>query len=221
MLRCSCYIAVCAGSALGWPGCSAGWCLRSSTDPSSPTDACSGSPGRTRPGQQKLPRLLATRPRSVLWTHNAPVLDQGDLGACTGFALAQCLNAARFVASRPKRRYLNAQYGRLLYAKATTLDEFPGQWPTQDTGSSGLAVAKAGVTLGYLQGYDHGFGVDYTASALQLQLGITGVNWYSDMYEPGSDGFLHVGAAEGRARVDAARRQLSVGVLHVAQPLVG
>ena len=53
------------------------------------------------------------------------------------------------------------------------LDEFPGQWPTQDTGSSGLAVAKAGVTLGYLQGYDHGFGVDHTASAL-LPGSITG-----------------------------------------------
>lgn len=132
----------------------------------------------------------AVQPRSVLWTHRAPVLDQGSLGSCTGNALAQCLNTTKFVESRPRRRYLDEQMARLLYSKATALDNFPGQWPTQDTGSSGLGVAKAGVQLGYLSGYDHAFGFDHFAATLALQPVIVGTNWYSGMFDPASTGFV-------------------------------
>lgn len=142
------------------------------------------------PRSRAYPARRVVRPKSVLWTHRAPVLDQGDLGSCTGNALAQCLNATKFAASRPRRRYLDEQYARLLYAKATVLDTFPGQWPTQDTGSSGLAVAKAGVQLGYLTSYEHAFGFDHFAAALALQPVIIGTNWYSGMFDPDSDGFV-------------------------------
>lgn len=142
------------------------------------------------PKSRNYPARKAVRPRSVLWPHNAPVLDQGDLGSCTGNALAQCLNTAFFAKSRPKRKYLDEQYARLLYAKATVLDDIQGAWPPSDTGSSGLAVCKAGVALGYLTAYHHSFGVDHAAQTLQSQPLITGVNWYSDMYEPDSRGFI-------------------------------
>jgi hypothetical protein len=142
------------------------------------------------PRSRQYPARKATQPRSVLWTHRAPVLDQGDLGSCTGNALAQCLNTTKFVQSRPGRRYLDEQYARLLYAKATVLDTFPGAWPPTDTGSSGLGVAKAGVALGYLTRYEHAFGFDHFAAALTLQPVIVGTNWYSTMFDTDSDGFV-------------------------------
>jgi hypothetical protein len=142
------------------------------------------------PQSKVYPARRAARPRTVLWDHHAPVLDQGDLGSCTGNALAQCLNTTKFAASRPKRRYLDESYARLLYAKATVLDDFPGQWPTNDTGSSGLAVAKAGVALGYLSAYQHAFGFVHFAEAIQLQPVIIGSNWYDAMFEPDTRGFV-------------------------------
>lgn len=140
------------------------------------------------PKSREYPARRAVKPKSVLWTHTAPVLDQGDLGSCTGNALAQCLNTAHFSASRPKRKYLDEQYARLLYAKATVLDDIPGAWPPTDSGSSGLGVAKAGVALGYLSAYTHAFGFGHFTAALQLQPVIVGTNWYNDMFTPGKDG---------------------------------
>lgn len=35
---------------------------------------------------------LATTQRSVLWGHHAPVLDQGELGSCTGNAFEMLLS---------------------------------------------------------------------------------------------------------------------------------
>jgi len=106
--------------------------------------------------------------------------------------LAQCLNTSKFTASRPKRHYLDESYARLLYAKATTLDNIPGQWPTNDTGSSGLAVAKAGKALGYLTGYQHAFGFDHFLAAIQLQPVIVGTNWYQDMFDIDGQGYVSV-----------------------------
>jgi hypothetical protein len=129
--------------------------------------------------------------RTVLWSHTAPVLDQGELGSCTGNALAQCLNTTHFKASR--KRYLDEAAAKALYSKATTLDDVPGAYPPQDTGSSGLAVCKAGVQLGYLSGYQHAFGFDHFIGALQLSPVIVGTNWYQGMYDVDSMGFITPG----------------------------
>lgn len=147
------------------------------------------------------PARRAVRLRTVLWPHHAPILDQSDLGSCEGNSLAQLLNTTKFVKSRPRGRYLDENAARSLYSEATALDNFPGQWPTEDTGTSGLAVCKAGVNQGYLTRYDHAFGIDHTTAALQLQPLITGINWYNDMFEPDSKGFLHPigGLAGGHA----------------------
>lgn len=145
------------------------------------------------PRSRGYPARRATRPKSVLWAHSAPVLDQGSLSSCTGNALAQCLNTAYFATSRPKRKYLDEQYARLLYAKATLLDEFPGTWPPNDSGSSSIGVCKAGVALQYLTGYTHSFGFDHFLGTIQTQPVIAGINWYSAMDDPDRDGFIRVG----------------------------
>lgn len=145
------------------------------------------------------PARRATQPRTVLWTHSAPVLDQGDLGSCTGHALAQCLNTGRFRSARGTRgRYLDHAAARALYASATVLDDFPGAWPPHDTGSSGLAVCKAGVRAGYLAGYQHAFGFDHFAAALAISPVIVGTTWTDAMFTPDADGFIHPsGSAAG------------------------
>lgn len=123
--------------------------------------------------------------RSRLWDHDAPVLDQGDLGACTGFATAQLLNCsamalARRAATR-STKYLGAQHALKIYSRATQLDAFPGEYLPEDTGSSGLAVAKAAKEFGFLTSYRHAFGFQHFLTAIQMAPVIVGTYWYEDM----------------------------------------
>jgi hypothetical protein len=134
--------------------------------------------------------------RSVLWPHDAPVLDQGNLGSCTGNALAQAINTDYFAKCR--NRYLTEHDAVDLYSAATRVDDAPGVYPPTDTGSSGLAVCKAGVKAGYLSGYRHTFSFSAFTGALQLSPVIVGVNWYDDMMTPDKRGFVHpTGALAG------------------------
>src|SRR5581483_9492938 len=64
-------------------------------------------------------------------------LDQGQLGSCTGNAAAGALNTVPL--HRTGGRVLTETQARDLYALATRLDGFEGEWPPTDTGSSGLA----------------------------------------------------------------------------------
>ena len=140
-------------------------------------------------------RRFAVKPapvlRTVLWRHNAPVLDQGDLGACTGFALAQLLNTQAFAKSRGAAgAYLSEANALSLYEMATVLDDIPGAYPPIDTGSSGLAVCKAGVAQGYLASYRHAFGFEQFLSAIQRGPVIVGTDWFTGMEETGADFFI-------------------------------
>ena len=92
----------------------------------------------------------------IRWAHYGTVLDQGDIGACTGFAMAQCLNSGRL---HEGHRQLGADDALALYSSATRLDSVPGHYPPDDTGSSGLAVAKAAKAAGYIRSYTHAFGL--------------------------------------------------------------
>jgi hypothetical protein len=130
--------------------------------------------------------------RSVLWGHHAPVLDQGQLGSCTGNAMAQLLNTDPFTKSRAavKAGFLNEQDALKLYHDATVLDGFPGTYPPDDTGSSGLGVAKAAKKEGFISVYNHAFGLTHFLAALQLQPVIVGTDWTDGMFKPNKKGFV-------------------------------
>jgi hypothetical protein len=128
--------------------------------------------------------------KTTLWAHRAPVLDQGQVGSCTGNALAQCLNTDYFTA--PRNRYLDEHDALLLYSKATRLDPFPGHYPPDDTGSSGNAVCKAGRALGYLQSWKWTFSFTSFLSALQTQPLIVGTAFYEGMENPDSNGLVEL-----------------------------
>lgn len=142
------------------------------------------------PRSWNFPVRQATKPKTVLWDHKAPVLDQGQLGSCTGNALTQCLNTEFFTASRPGGGYLDELDAIDLYSKATELDDIDGTYPPDDTGSSGIGVCKAGVSLKYLTGYTHPMGLDDVCGALTLSPLIVGVDWYYAMEETDARGFV-------------------------------
>lgn len=118
------------------------------------------------------------------------VLDQGDLGSCTGNAITGVLNTLPFHV-RATRLKTEDDAVRL-YSEATRLDAFPGSYPPNDTGSSGLAACKAAKKEGLIAGYRHAFGVEAALSALMAGPVITGVSWYEGFDNPDVQGRVRV-----------------------------
>lgn len=130
---------------------------------------------------------------SVLWKHYGPVLDQGRVGSCTGNATAQALNSQTLHV--PRSKYMTEDAALKIYSRATELDGFAGTYPPDDTGSSGLAACKAAAEMGLVSRYEHAFGIDHMAAALQVGPVMLGTNWYESMFNPDD---------QGRVRVDGA-----------------
>lgn len=144
---------------------------------------------------RNFPAPTAAVIQTVLWSHRAPILDQGNLGSCTGNALAQLINTTKFALARLRvhnRRYLKEPEAIDFYKRATVIDPFFGSYPPDDTGSDGLSVTKAGMEQGYFSSYTHPFGFDHFLGAIQLQPVIVGTNWYDDMFDTNSKGFVSV-----------------------------
>ncbi|QEM41578.1 hypothetical protein SEA_FORZA_111 [Gordonia phage Forza] len=135
-----------------------------------------------------------TVPETRLWINNAPVLDQGSLGSCTGHAMAQWENVTR--TTEGLAEWLTDSDAVDLYSEATKHDEFPGEYPPVDTGSSGLAVAKAAQAKGYISGYRHAFGFKQTLIALQISPVLVGTVWLENMNKPDDQLLLHVSGEE-------------------------
>jgi hypothetical protein len=137
---------------------------------------------------------------SVIWTRNAPTLNQGNIGSCTGNAMAQMLNCAIFAPCRKAVRgndgWLNEKDALGLYSLATHLDGFGSDqyYPPNDEGSSGLGVAKAAQQDGYVDTYAHCYTLPQVQAALAVQPVIAGVSWTNSMFSPDSvTGILPVG----------------------------
>jgi hypothetical protein len=126
-------------------------------------------------------KLLAKGPQSVTYARHCPPFDQGDLGSCTGNAMAGVLMTDPLWA--PGRMLAESDAVRL-YSEATHLDKIRGNYPPDDTGSSGLAVAKAAKKEGWIKGYEHSFSLDQLQHGLSQRPGITGINWYTSFDSP-------------------------------------
>lgn len=128
------------------------------------------------------PAERAPKIRDVRHKREVPIFDQGDLGSCTGNALGGLLATGPFVRSDGFRP--NEATCVLFYEMATRIDGVPGVYPPNDTGSSGLAVAKAAKNAGFVRGYRHAFGLEHALEALTLAPILIGSNWYSGMDDP-------------------------------------
>ena len=120
--------------------------------------------------------------------HGDP-FNQGDLGSCTGNATAGAINTEPFYL---EGRDLVESDAVAIYELASALDNIPGAYPPDDTGSSGLAAAKAAVEKGYISAYKHAFSVEEALAALQQTPLITGVSWYESFDTPNPDGLVSI-----------------------------
>lgn len=148
-------------------------------------------PGRGRlgrhiehdPSSRAFAIVDATHIASQVWQRHCDPFDQGDLGSCTGNAMAGLLMTGPFF--RPER-ILDEDAAVSLYEAATALDRIPGTYPPDDTGSSGLAVAKAAERAGFIPGYSHAFSLHGLLSGLQHGPVIVGMSWYEGFDAPTS-----------------------------------
>lgn len=129
---------------------------------------------------------------TVLWKRRSPILNQLEIGRCTGNALAGVLGTEPFY--RPSLLVDEALADKL-YRLATRLDNIPGIYPPDDTGSSGLAVCKAGKKLGLIAGYAHAFSIEDTIAALQRGPVIGGFNWYAGFDKPDANALISIAGA--------------------------
>lgn len=112
-----------------------------------------------------------------------PEPDQ-PVGCCTGVGEAMMGNA---VGNRVRGAVLDMDDALAIYRFATSLDPFPGTYPPEDTGSSGLAAAKAAVRLGYATRYEWFFGLDAILRGLQDGPISFGGWWTWDMFRATAD----------------------------------
>jgi len=152
----------------------------------------------------------AKKPRSYSWRCSS-YLNQGQEGACVGFAWAHELSA------RPSEvRGVDAGIARGIYKKAQTLDEWKGE---EYEGTSVLGGIKAVQALypNLIGEYRWAFGIDDVISTLSY-FGpvVLGINWYSGMSIPDSRGLIKpTGAKRGghailARSVSLARREITL-----------
>lgn len=131
---------------------------------------------------------------SKAWRRYGTVLDQGDLGSCTGNAGIHALNSVPL-------HVIGAVTGKepdavSLYASATRVDEFPGFYDpadpanSEDTGSSGLAISKVLQSQGRIAAYEWAFGLDHVLGAAMRGPLMVGTDWREDMFWPDATGLV-------------------------------
>ena len=128
---------------------------------------------------------------SVIHDRKTPILDQGNLGSCTGNMMTGAIGTLPIYQSG-NNWTLNESLAVKIYSAATVIDNAPGQYPPNDTGSDGLSVAKIAKQLGYISGYQWAFGLQAALSALQNGPVGTGVNWYSSFDHPDANGIVSI-----------------------------
>jgi len=127
-------------------------------------------------------------------------LNQGEIGSCPGNGAAGCINSDPVYSAIVQNQLggdenfapLTEDGALKIYELATQLDNIPGVYPPDDTGSTGLAAAKAAVKLGYVKAYRHCFNVDVAISALMQRPVMTGVNWYEGFDTPDANGLVEI-----------------------------
>jgi len=131
------------------------------------------------------------------------ILDQGQLGSCTGNAGVSCLYHEPILASADLpawNRYTENEAGAVaLYSDATSKDPYAGSYPPDDTGSDGLTVCQILKAAGDISGYQAALDLESSLEALMVGPGVTGIPWYNSMFDPGPGGLLSVSANSGLA----------------------
>lgn len=134
------------------------------------------APRRAEPAADKRHRIYGSR------------LDQGQVGACTGFAGAAMCNASPLRQTIAPAKTKTSADGLDFYRGATRRDPFPGEWEPNDTGSSGLAVCQELQARGLITGYEWAFGFAHGLSVITAKPLMQGTWWTEAMFTPDADG---------------------------------
>ena len=135
------------------------------------------------------PELLVSK----MWVRHGGILDQLDLGSCTGNAELGALECDPCYAALPAGHpALDEALAVKIYSAATALDPFPGAYPPDDTGSDGPDAAKAAKQLGLISGYLHCLSLADVLDALEDHPVCLGSNWYDSMDSPDSSGLVTI-----------------------------
>jgi hypothetical protein len=123
-----------------------------------------------------------------------PIMDQGNVGSCTGHAGTAAIAYEAFWdysadAIGPGDPHVYAEH---LYSDATKVDPWPGAWLPDDTGSDGLSIAKVLQARGLISGYQHATSLEAALTALAQRPVMIGSNWLEGMYTTGPDGQMTV-----------------------------
>jgi hypothetical protein len=136
------------------------------------------------------------RPTSaILWPRSIPVLDQGQVGSCTGNACVGVLatnpnDDAALVATGV---VLDEAEALTIYSAAEVIDG-DGPYPPNDNGSSGLSAAQAAKNAGLCSGYQHALTVEEAYTAIGVGPFMVGSNWYSSFDSPDASGVVTIAA---------------------------
>jgi hypothetical protein len=132
---------------------------------------------------------------SVQWERVIPVLDQGNVGSCTGNACTGILGTlpddADLSALIAAGLVLDENEALSLYSAAETIDG-DGPYPPNDNGSSGLSVAQAAKNAGLCSGYLHALSVAAAHSAIQAGPFMVGSDWYDSFDTPDANGLVAI-----------------------------
>jgi hypothetical protein len=131
------------------------------------------------------------------WERVLAILDQGDLGSCTGNAGTGALGTQPLYDAVGKSVLPAAgdvaaaqRFAIQLYADATVADGYPGTYPPEDTGSSGLAICKVLKSRGTITSYRHARSPYGLLRLLQAGPVLQGMPWYNAFFQPDSAGFI-------------------------------
>jgi hypothetical protein len=134
-------------------------------------------------------------PDEKLWRIGL-ILDQGEEGACVGFAWRAWMSA-RPIANDPDRHI----QARDIYLRAQRVDEFEGQEPRM-SGTSVRAGAKVMVEEGHLREYVWSGSADEILTWVRAKGPLVfSTQWFDAMYEPDENGYVYPkgGIAGGHA----------------------
>jgi hypothetical protein len=153
------------------------------------------------------------------WERVLCILDQGQLGSCTGNAGTGALGtqpfydaAGRAVLPAADDATAAEEFAVKLYEDATVVDGYPGTYPPEDTGSSGLAICKVLKTRGTIAGYRWARTAYGLLRLLQNGPVLQGMPWYEAFFEPDAHGFIDASSTWQSSRVAGGHEVEAIGV---------
>jgi hypothetical protein len=148
------------------------------------------------------------------------------LGSCTAnagtAALAFLLGAAGLaeVGLSATDPVACERFAICLYHEETVNDEFPGQWPPDDTGSSGLGISRALKKRRLIGGYVHATTADALCSLLQKGPVLFGTPWLNAWFNPDANGFIDSGNWQSSG-IAGGHEIIAIGIDEIAQDAHG